>query len=442
MSKKITFPIKGMHCKACEILNEQNVRTISGVKDAKFNHLTGLAEIYYDGQAPSAETIQKALADGYEIDEPDQLNCSTGPKKNERTNWQLIIPLLILSYWLISRLNIGDAGNLLSGEFSLPFAALIGLAAGFSTCLALVGGLVFGLAANYAKKNPNATKAQKFKPHLFFNLGRILGFFVLGGLLGSLGSAFRLSATLNGVLTLTIGVVIMLLGLKLLGIWPALNRFEFALPKSLGRRIKSENPIVLGALSFFLPCGFTQAMQVYALGSGSFMSGALIMALFALGTAPGLLSIGGLVAVIKQKHSAFFFKFSGGVLVLFAIFNLQNGWNLVQVGANSGLNSAAAGTSGQISENADFQVIKTVESNRGYTPNRIEITGDKPVRWIIDAQAPYSCAAYLIVPSLGIERQLKKGENIIEFIPPASGTIPFSCGMGMYNGAFHIVDKK
>lgn len=441
MSKKITFPIKGMHCKACEILNEQNIRTIPGVKDAKLNHQTGLAEIYYEGEVPSSTKVQKALAAGYELAEPDQLNCATDPKKSKQTNWQLIIPLLILAYWLIGRLNIGDAGSLLSGEFSLPFAALIGLAAGFSTCLALVGGLVFGLAATYAKKNPHATKTQKFKPHIFFNLGRILGFFILGGLLGSLGSTFRLSATLNGVLTITIGIVIMLLGLKLLGIWPALNRFEFALPKSLGRRIKSENPLLLGALSFFLPCGFTQAMQVYALGSGSFMNGALIMALFALGTAPGLLSIGGLVAVIKQKHSAFFFKFSGGVLVLFAMFNLQNGWNLVQVGANSNL-SLTTETNAIIEKDAEFQIINMKESNRGYTPNRIEITGDKPVRWIIDAQAPYSCAAYLIVPSLGIEKQLKKGKNIIEFTPPASGIIPFSCGMGMYNGAFHIVDKK
>ncbi len=442
MSKKITFPITGMHCKACEILNEQNVRAISGIKDAKFNHHTGLAEIYYEGEAPSRQTIQNSLAEGYKIQEAEQLNCSTGPANKEKTNWQLIIPLLILSYWLFSQLNIGDASSLLSGDFSLPFAALIGLAAGFSTCLALVGGLVFGLAATYAKKNPQATRAQKIKPHLFFNLGRILGFFVLGGLLGSLGSAIKLSPFFSGLLTITIGVVILLLGLKLLGIWPALNKFEFALPKSLGSKIKSENPIILGALSFFLPCGFTQAMQVYALGSGSFLSGGLIMALFALGTAPGLLSVGGLVALIKPKHSALFFKFSGGVLVLFSIFNLQNGFNLVRVGANYNIAAVESNANGLIREDAEFQIVRTLESNRGYTPNRIEITGDKPVRWIITAEAPYSCASYLIVPSLGIEKQLVKGENIIEFTPPASGTIPFSCGMGMYNGAFHIVNNK
>lgn len=436
MPHKISIPLSGMHCKACEILNEQNIRTIPGVIDAKLNHHTGLAEIYYEGNTPSRETIRKTLADGYDVCEEGA--CTTRPNgRKGRTNWQLLIPLMILAYWLISRLNIGDVGGYLSGEFSLPFAALIGLAAGFSTCLALVGGLVFGLAADYAKKNPEATRSQKFKPHIFFNIGRLLGFFVLGGLLGTLGSAFKLSPFFNGILTALIGLVILVLGLKLLGVSPALNRWEFALPKSLGRRIKAENPLLLGALTFFLPCGFTQAMQIYALGSGSFLGGGLIMALFALGTAPGLLSIGGLVAIIKQKQSSLFFKIAGGVLILFAFFNLQNGWNLMRVGANAGNNNS--GSDVTIDPGSDFQIIRMVESNRGYTPNRIEIAPNRPVRWIIDAQAPYSCASYLIVPSLGIEKQLKKGENIIEFTPPDSGTIPFSCGMGMYNGAFHIV---
>ncbi|NCP77121.1 sulfite exporter TauE/SafE family protein [bacterium] len=41
-----------------------------------------------------------------------------------------------------------------------------------------------------------------------------------------------------------------------------------------------------GALTFFLPCGFTLAMQAYAITTGSFITGALTMMAFALGTAP------------------------------------------------------------------------------------------------------------------------------------------------------------
>ena len=443
MSKKITVGIKGMHCKACEMLNEQNLRTLPGVTDAKLNHQSGQAEIYYQEKAPERSAISKVLAPGYELT-PEDANCDLPEVPPKRTNWQLLIPLLILIYWLVSRLEIGDAGAWLSGEFSLSLALLIGLVAGFSTCLALVGGLVFGLAASYAKKNPQASRFQKFRPHIFFNLGRIAGFFLLGGLLGTLGATFKISPLFNGFLTVFVGLVILFLGLKLLNISPALSKFEFALPKSLGRKIKAENPLLLGALTFFLPCGFTQAMQLYALGSGDFMTGALIMALFALGTAPGLLSIGGLVALIKQKQSGLFFKAAGLILILFAFFNLQNGWRLIQVSAVASSLTPAAGqvnTNGAVAEQSgDIQIVRMKETNRGYEPNRIEIVKDKPVRWIIDAQSPYSCAAYLIVPSLGIDRQLKQGENIIEFTPTRLGPIPFSCSMGMYNGAFHVVE--
>lgn len=466
MSKKIIVKIKGLHCRACELLNEQNLRTLPEVKDVNIDHKTGLAEIYYDQSEPERSAISKALAEGYEL-EPEEKNnhehkqpkdsddtknkhestagqdCALPDKSPQKTNWQLIIPLFILLYWLAGRLSSGDAGGMISGEFSLPLAALIGLAAGFSTCLALVGGLVFGLATNHAKNNPQATRLQKFEPHILFNLGRIAGFFVLGGLLGALGSAFKISSLFNGFLTVFVGLVILFLGLKLLNISPALSKWELALPKSLGRKIKAKNPGLLGALTFFLPCGFTQAMQIYALGSGDFLSGGLIMALFALGTAPGLLSIGGLVALIKQKQSGLFFKISGLILVLFAFFNLQNGWRLIQVSLVASSLSGAEQTNNlgaKSEQDGDFQIVRMTESNRGYTPNRVEIIKDKPVRWIIDAQAPYSCAAYLIVPSLGIERQLKKGENIIEFTPTKVGTIPFSCSMGMYNGAFHVVE--
>ena len=51
---------------------------------------------------------------------------------------------------------------------------------------------------------------------------------------------------------------------------------------------------VLGVATFFLPCGFTQAVQVYALSTGSPLTAGAIMAVFAIGTAPGLLALAGL----------------------------------------------------------------------------------------------------------------------------------------------------
>jgi len=84
------------------------------------------------------------------------------------------------------------------------------------------------------------------------------------------------------------------------------------------------------------------------------------------------------------------------------------------------------------------QIVRMAENNYGYSPNKFTIQKDVPVKWIIDAQAPYSCASSLIVPKLNIRKNLVLGENVIEFTPKEAGRITFSCGMGMYNGVFNV----
>lgn len=455
MRRELTISISGLHCTACELLNENGLGELPGVIKVDVDRQSGQAKILYTGKQPNSEEIQKVLKkNGYNlagvISDRDITDTAISElryaKQSSKTNWQLIIPALLLAYWLVGRFNFWDASALIQGEFSLSVALLVGLVAGASTCLALVGGLVFGIATNYAKNNPDATKIQKIKPHLLFNAGRIIGFFILGGILALIGTTMTISPIINGLLAIMSGVIILFLGLKLLDIVPALNNFDIALPKNWGRKIRSESPLVLGALSFFLPCGFTQAMQIYALSSGNFLNGGLIMSLFALGTTPGLLGIGGLSLLLNNKRSQIFFKTAGILVIIFALFNINNGTKLLKTinfPVKNTFNkqfSSSDTTLPTDQDNGNIQIIRMTESSRGYTPNIFTIKKGQPVRWIIDAQAPYSCASSLIVPALNISRQLKRGENIIEFTPTATGNIPFSCSMGMYNGNFQITN--
>ena len=87
----------------------------------------------------------------------------------------------------------------------------------------------------------------------------------------------------------------------------------------------------------------------------------------------------------------------------------------------------------------DVQVIQMVENGSGYTPNNFVIKKDVPVRLEIDAQQPYSCASTIVIPQLGIRKQLEAGKNIIEFTPAEVGTIKFSCSMNMYRGSFSVI---
>jgi sulfite exporter TauE/SafE len=72
-------------------------------------------------------------------------------------------------------------------------------------------------------------------------------------------------------------------------------------------------------------------MQLYAISTGSPIQGALTMGVFALGTTPGLLGVGGLTSIIKGEYSKLFFKTAGVIVVLLALFNVSNGLNLLGV---------------------------------------------------------------------------------------------------------------
>jgi sulfite exporter TauE/SafE len=274
-------------------------------------------------------------------------------------------------------------------------------------------------------------------------LGRVVGFAFLGGVMGLVGSAFRLSHIFLSLLTIFVGLTMMILGIKLTELFPRINKMSITLPSGIGKMFgvhKKESdaaaPFLLGVLTFFLPCGFTQAMQLFALSTGNMMSGALIMGFFALGTVPGLLGIGGLVSFMKGQGARLFFKIAGITVILLGIFNIQNGWYVFAHTFSSTVQQNSVAIT-----NSTVQEIRMTESAYGYSPSEFTIKQNVPVRWIITAQDVFSCASSLVVPQLGIIKQLQKGENVIEFTPTKIGNIFFSCSMGMYRGVFHVVSN-
>lgn len=452
--EKIQIPIKGMHCKSCEILVEDNLKEISGVKKCEVNCKEHKATIYYEGARPDMGIIEKSIRSaGYEIGQ-DGREPFFSKSVNDYKDLGIAFLFLIGAYFILKSFGWADisAGSA-ENPSGLLVVLLVGLTAGVSTCMALVGGLILGMSAEHASKHPEATAKEKFRPHLFFNLGRILGYAILGGVLGLVGSAFEISSFTTGVLIIAVGLVMIFLGLQLTGVFPRLKSLNFSLPKGVAKifgiqsnekEYSHKKAVVLGVLTFFLPCGFTQAMQVYALSTGSFFSGAAIMGVFALGTAPGLLSIGGLTSFVKGIFAKRFFKFAGLAVIALALFNINNGLGLLgwEIDWSSGNpDKAVVATDPNVKMVNGVQVVSMTENNRGYSPNKFTIVKDVPVRWVIDAQAPNSCASALVVPKLGIRKFLSAGENIIEFTPTEAGKLAFSCSMGMYTGSFNVVDS-
>lgn len=454
---KTVVPIKGMHCRSCELLIEDELKNIPGVKKVDVSHQKACAEIYYNSPSLKVNDVNNAIQKaGYNVGFSEKPPIFSKNIDDYMDIIYVIFPLFFL-YILIDGLGFTKYFATSANHPTNLFAvALIGLTAGFSTCMALIGGIVLGVSSKFSQSHLGASSIEKFKPHLFFNFGRILSYTLLGGLIGVIGSFFQFSGTTLGLLTAVVAIVMLTLGLQLTGLFPRIKTVSFTLPKSLGKILgikersndgySHKNSFFLGASTFFLPCGFTQAMQLYAVSTRSFVSGAAIMGVFALGTAPGLLSIGGLTAAIKGVFAQKFFKFAGVVVTVLAIFNLNNGLNLL--GKNP-INSIKSLFSSTVSANASdtkieqgVQIVRMDQTSGGYSPNQFTVTAGTPVRWIINSKDPHTCAASIVSTKLGIRKSLEPGENVIEFTPKEKGTINFSCSMGMYTGSFNVVDSS
>lgn len=458
MSKQ-KIHIKGMHCRSCEILIEDELSKVKGVKKVYVNHKTGVADVDCECELDPNEVASAVQNAGYVVGEDGKLPLISKNRK-DYIDLGIAFFITVALYFVAKTLGIFDLGKSITGGnySSLPVVFIVGLTAGVSTCMALVGGLVLGAASRFSAKNPRATGMEKFTPHMYFNLGRIASYFVLGGALGFLGSIFQLSTSVLGMLTVIVGLVMLLLGGQLIDVFPFLKRVSFTLPKGISRAFgmkdqaeleySNKNSAIMGASTFFLPCGFTQAMQLFAMSSGSPLTGALTMGVFALGTAPGLLGIGGLTSVVKGNGAKLFFKTAGVVVILLSLFNITNGLNLLGVTPEVlGVFTTKAAAGNTVSDpNVKMvngvQEVRMNQESGGYRPNKFTIRKGIPVKWIITSKDIYTCAASIASQQLNIRKGLQLGENVFEFTPKETGTIRFSCSMGMFTGSFTVVDDK
>jgi len=453
--RELEIPIKGMHCKACTIVTADELEKLPGVAAAKVSLKTNTAVLAYTRRPTDKEIEYAVKAAGYSIGDDKKALFS-----NDKTTYeQFFINLAALLLIVFLLKGIGVTGlNLNSLSSSAALMALaVGVTAGFSTCMAMIGGLVLGLSARYAERHPMATLGQKFRPHIFFNLGRIIAFFTLGGLLGLFGSVFRLNSSVTGALTIIVGFVMVILGLQLTELFPKLSSKGVSLPagisKKLGIKQHSEkeyshkNALLLGAVSFFLPCGFTQAMQLVAVSSGSFVTGATVMGLFAIGTTPGLLGIGALASAVKGSFAKSFFRFFGVAVVMLAFYNIANGLNLMgyhvsiqnQPGTSSVTNQQ---TVGAVTETKNGQVLATTFTVSGdINPSIFNVEVGKPYILEVDAKENgQGCMSTIMIP--GIYKNpllIKKGKMQLPFTIDKPGTYQITCAMGIPRGTINAI---
>lgn len=314
-----TFYVEGMHCAACELLIEKKISKVDGVSkvDAKLNE--GTVHVQSNKDLTPEELSTLVEKDGYKILKNKNQKLQINKKDLVKA---FVLSIVLFSLFLL--LQKTGIINLTSsdGEITLPFVFMIGVVASLSTCMAVVGGLVLSLSSSYAKEHQT-------KPMIAFHIARIVSFFLLGGVMGLIGSAFVLTSTMSFVLNIILFFVMVIMGLNLLEITSFTKKLQLKMPKFIGKnvlKIEEKNhfltPVLLGAATFFLPCGFTQSMQLYSLSTGNFIEGAITMFVYALGTFPILALISFASAKFsKTLQSGLFFKTAGFIIIFFALFN-------------------------------------------------------------------------------------------------------------------------
>lgn len=322
-----------MHCNACVLLTESELKDMPNIVSAKASLNNHSVEVTGDFGDKTPEQIAEELTVPLK-----PLGYTVSVEKEQKSkNWKeftVAIPIALgfaILFVFLQKIGIVNLVN--GGNVNYGTAFVIGIIASLSTCMAVVGGLLLSMSATFAKEG------DKVKPQLMFHGGRIVSFFVLGGAIGAIGSAFTLNTSATFVLGMVIGIVMLILGINLLDVFPWAKRLQPSMPKFIGKRAHNVSkynhtltPLLVGVLTFFLPCGFTQSMQLYTLTTGSFLKGGLTMLAFAIGTLPVLSLISfSSFSIQNSSKAGIFFKAAGLIVILFAVFNIINA--LVVLGA-------------------------------------------------------------------------------------------------------------
>lgn len=424
-----------MHCPSCEILITDKFKEQSNVTAVKSNFQKQEAEIYFNGDLDK-ETVNKKIRQfGYEIGERKNEDEEREPLSKKILESFLIAVGLGLLYLIAKETNIIPDINI-TGNLNLWTVLFLGLVASISTCMATSGALFL---STIGKKTNNLKQA------IFFSLGRIISYGFFGFIAGLVGSVIITNLKFGTGLTLLAAIFMILLGLDMLKILSFAAIIPFGATSNIFRRLEHflikdphKSAFFLGAITYFLPCGFTQATQVYALGLASPWQSALTMAVFAVGTAPAILFIGSLRNLLKSNFYKYFMKIVAvGVLIL-GLFYVSNFLSIY--GINFGFNKINTGTFTDVKIENGKQIINMDVVASGYVPNYFSVKKGIPVKWVVNGKNVFGCQGYFVVPKLNIQKALDPGENIFEFIPEDPGFINFSCGMGMYRGRIEVID--
>jgi sulfite exporter TauE/SafE/copper chaperone CopZ/plastocyanin domain-containing protein len=451
--KTATIRIDGMTCISCQNRIEKKLKSTVGVENAAVSFNTGAATITYNASVVTMKEITEAI-------EKLDYKVLDGKHKADLSQIMGILIIIVSLYVLLQGLGI----SALTSAFPLAEAGMgygmlfvIGLITSVH-CVAMCGGINLSQCIpQIAVKTEGSKRWEALLPSILYNGGRVISYTTVGIIVGALGSVLTVSGRFQGAVQLAAGIFMVIMGINMLGIFPVLRRFNLHMPKIFAKKIDEQkagnkNPLFIGLLNGLMPCGPLQAMQLYALSTGSPIAGGISMFLFSMGTVPLMFGIGALSSILSKNFTLRVMKIGAILVTVLGMIMFTNGWNLTGINFNpidsiitafnpfASPNSGAAdiGTFEPVIENG-YQIVNSSLSGGRYPA--ITVQQGIPVKWTINAPQGTinGCNNRMIIREYKIEHRFKSGENVIEFTPDKTGRFPYSCWMGMIRSSITVV---
>lgn len=425
LSKEI-LNIEGMSCNACELRLENAVGKIDGIRAVKADCTKNILTLEYESPA-TIEIIRNTIqSTGYEV--------ADNKKNNQNTIYILVI---LLGIYIIARqMGLTELFQKFPtvSEEKVSYAVLfvIGLLTSVH-CIAMCGGI--NLTQSVAGKDEKPVKKS-----ILYNLGRLIGYTVVGGVLGLIGEAAAITLQVRGIIGIIAGAFMVLTGINMLGNFGLLKRLTPKVPKSVAVRaakFSSRGSFAVGIVNAFMPCGPLQSMQLYAIACGGFLSGAFSMFFFCLGTIPLMFIFGAAAGLLKKKWKSIMIKASAVIVVFLGIYMLQNNLALTGISMPSFTKSTD-----------NTAITAMVDGNKQYVTTNLHVNGfdditvkaEVPVVWtiIVEKENLNGCNNEIVLAEYDRQIKLHEGENVIEFTPSERGTFTYTCWMGMLKNTITV----
>lgn len=443
--QSITLKINGMTCVSCENRIERKLQNTKGIINAKASFASGTADITFDEKLITLEEITPIIE---ELDYKVANEVSKASHKKTNITKVLGVAVILLAlYMFMNRfgaLNIFNAFPQAEEGTGYGMLFIIGLLTSLH-CIAMCGGINLSQCVPQ-NTDVNSNKLVILTPSFLYNLGRVISYTVVGALVGAVGSVISFSGAMKGIVQLAAGVFMVIMGLNMLNVFPWLRKLNPRMPKIFARKIneqkRSKSPLYVGLLNGLMPCGPLQAMQLYALSTGSPVKGAVSMLLFSLGTVPLMFGLGAISSFLSKKFTHKMMTISAVLVVVLGVSMFSSGMSLSGISLPSFVSENNAATQNKNVANVSDN-IQTVTTK--LLPGKYEsITVQKgiPVKWIIKADKKdiNGCNNEIYIPKFNLSKKLEAGDNIIEFTPTESGTFAYSCWMGMIRSKISVVD--